>query len=366
MWSGSEEDRGVSALRKYKRAENAFFGRVSGRAKVGLASLSSFFARMGASGRQKLTIMFIPHTEKRIFNLQLSFFALVGLVATVAVVLAAAVFMISRFTDTSSVLKARSQDLSNAQASLDAMRDETGRLVIAARRFEVALTQTVARVGTRPSSPDSAAQRGDLASFFESEATGAGSIREVSEIKKVADYLEQSVDPVNEIGSLLSNQSAVLTSIPNVWPVKGGIGHISMYYGQNENPFSGQWYIHKGIDISTYRTGDPVVATADGKVVTVSFANDFGNYIIIQHNRGFFTRYAHLGSFRVYKGQKVEQGQIIGTIGNTGLTTGPHLHYEIHLGTDVIDPIQFLSIRANVNAQAATAPALANGATYRD
>ena len=173
-------------------------------------------------------------------------------------------------------------------------------------------------------------------------------------------------DLVNEIGSLLSNQSAVLTSIPNIWPVKGGIGHISMYYGQNENPFSGQWYIHKGIEISTYRTGDPVVATADGKVVTVSFANDFGNYIIIQHNRGFFTRYAHLASFRVYKGQKVEQGQVIGTMGNTGLTTGPHLHYEIHLGTDVIDPIQFLNLRANASVTATATPGNVGSDVYRD
>ncbi|MEI6874684.1 MAG: M23 family metallopeptidase [Spirochaetota bacterium] len=356
----------MSTLRKYKKAENAFFGRVLGKTQLGFRSLGAFFSRLGKNGRQKLTIMFIPHTEKRIFNLQLSFFALGGIAIAVAGVLSLSVYVLTRFGDTASILRARSQDLTSAQANLDATRDEVGRLVTAARRFEVALTQTVARVGAIPSSPDSAVQRGDLASFFESADTGAGSIREVSELRKVTDYLEKSVDPVSEIGSLLSNQSAVLTSIPNIWPVKGGIGHVSMYYGQNENPFSGQWYIHKGIDISTYRTGDPVVATADGKVVTVSFANDFGNYIIIQHNRGFFTRYAHLGSFRVYKGQKVEQGQAIGTIGNTGLTTGPHLHYEIHLGTDVIDPIQFLNIRANANASAAANSSVAGNAVYRD
>jgi murein DD-endopeptidase MepM/ murein hydrolase activator NlpD len=320
----------------------------------GFRRLGAFFTRLGTNGRQKLTM---------IFNLQLSFFALAAIIIAFGGVMTVAVYAATRFSDTAGALKARSQDLNSAQASLDAMRDETGRLVTAAHRFEVALTQTVARVSTRPSSPDAAVQRGDLASLFESTDAGIGSIREVTELRKVADYLERSVDPVSEIGSLLSNQSAVLTSIPNIWPVKGGIGHISMYYGQNENPFSGQWYIHKGIDISTYRTGDPVVATADGKVVTVSFTNDFGNYIIIQHNRGFFTRYAHLASFRVYKGQKVEQGQIIGTIGNTGLTTGPHLHYEIHLGTDVIDPIQFLNIRANANASASIIPGMA---TYRD
>ncbi len=361
-----QEDRGVSALRAYKKAESAFFGRVTGRVRAAATSVGGFLGRVASGGRQKLTIMLIPHTEKKIFNFQITFFSLIGIVAAFAVIVSAAVFTISRFTDTNKVLGSRTSDLSSARASLDAMRDETGHLVNAARRFEVALAQTVSRVGTRASSPDSEAQRGDLSSFFESDISATGSVREVAEIKKVTDYLERSIDPVNEIGSLLSNQSAVLTSIPNIWPVKGGIGHISMYYGQNENPFSGQWYIHKGIDISTYRTGDPVVATADGKVVTVSFANDFGNYIIIQHNRGFFTRYAHLASFRVYKGQKVEQGQVIGTMGNTGLTTGPHLHYEIHLGTDVIDPIQFLNLRANASVTATATPGNVGSDVYRD
>lgn len=356
----------MSTLRKYKKAENAFYQRFSGMLRSRLASVTAFFGRIGKHGRQKLTVMFIPHTEKRIFNFQLSFFALAGIIGALCLAVGASAVVVTRFTDTSAALSSKTQDLRSVQANLDSMRDETGKLVAAARRFEVALTRTVAMVGTRQDGGDAATQRGDLASFFSSSDSGSGAVREVTELKKVTNYLEKSVDPVNEIGSLLSNQSAVLTSIPNIWPIKGGIGHISMYYGQNENPFSGQWYIHKGIDISTYRTGDPVVATADGKVVTVSFANDFGNYIIIQHNRGFFTRYAHLSSFRVYKGQKVEQGQVIGTIGNTGLTTGPHLHYEIHLGTDVIDPLQFLNIRANSVAVTATLPDTAGGVSFSD
>lgn len=340
----------MSTLKKYKKMENAFYGRVSGGLGAAFRSLKAFFGKVGKAGRQKLTIMFIPHTEKKIFNLQLSFFGLAGIFLAIGLVLVAFAFSATRFSDTAHRLQARTDDLKTNQADLDAIRDETGRLVTAAKRFESALASTLARIGARPSSSDSAVQRGDLASFFETDELGRGEIREIGEIRKVTDYLEKSVDPLKELGSLLSNQSAVLTEIPNLWPIKGGIGHISMYYGQNENPFTGQWYIHKGIDISTFRKGDPVVATADGKVVAVSYASDFGNYIIIQHNHGFFTRYAHLDSFRVYKGQKVQQGQVIGYIGNTGLSTGPHLHYEVHLGTGVIDPLKFLNIRASATA----------------
>ena len=124
-----------------------------------------------------------------------------------------------------------------------------------------------------------------------------------------------------------------------------------MYFGQNINPFSGQYYIHKGIDISTYRSGDPIVATADGQVVTLEYTSDFGNYVIIRHKHGYYTRYAHMLSARARLGQRVQQGEVIGYIGNTGLSTGPHLHYEIHIGSDVVDPYKYMNIRSSIAKQ---------------
>lgn len=339
----------MSGLRKYKKMENALFARVSARVTATFASFRASLSRFKAAGRQKLTIMLIPHTEKRIINLQLSFFALGGMLVAAGIVFLAFVFSAARFSDTANKLQSRSSDLASTQADLDAVRDQTSQLVTAAKRFESALSGTLGRIGTSPSGPNSPEQSGDLASFFESTESSAGSVREIGELQRVTDYLEKSVDPLKELGTLLQNQSSVLTEIPNIWPVKGG-SHISMYYGQNENPFTGQWYIHKGVDISTYRSGDPVVSTADGRVIGIGYDASLGNFIILQHSHGFFTRYGHLMAFRVSKGQKVKQGQVIGLLGNTGLTTGPHLHYEVHLGTGVIDPLKFLNIRAVAKA----------------
>jgi murein DD-endopeptidase MepM/ murein hydrolase activator NlpD len=329
--------------------ENTLFARFSARTSAACASYRAFFARLRSAGRQKLTIMLIPHTEKRIINVQLSFFALGGILVAAGIVLLAFVFSAARFSDTANKLQSRSSDLASTQADLDAIRDQSGQLVVAAKRFESALSGTLGRIGTEPSGPNSPTQTDDLASFLESTGTASGSVREVGELQKVTDYLEKSVDPLKELGTLLQNQSSVLTEVPNIWPVKGG-SHISMYYGQNENPFTGQWYLHKGVDISTYRTGDPVMSTADGRVLAVGYDASLGNYVIIQHSHGFFTSYGHLMAFRVSKGQKVKQGQVIGLLGNTGLATGPHLHYEVHLGTGVIDPLKFLNIRAAAKA----------------
>lgn len=333
----------MSTLKKYKNLENALWSRVSARIAAAFASFKAFLSRTRKAGRQKLTIMLIPHTEKRIINVQLSFFALGGILVAAGLVFCVFLFSAARFSDTANRLQSRSSDLASTQTRLEAIRDQTGQLVTAAKRFESALSGTLGRIGTKPAA--SGTQGADPVSFFVSESTGEDPVREIGDLQRLTDYLEKSVDPLKQLGSLLQNQSAILTEIPNIWPIKGA-SHISMYYGQNENPFTGQWYIHKGVDISTYRAGDPVVSTADGRVAAIGFDPGLGNYIIIQHSHGFLTRYGHLMAFRVAKSQKIQQGQIIGLLGNTGLTTGPHLHYEVHLGTGVIDPLKFLNIRA--------------------
>jgi murein DD-endopeptidase MepM/ murein hydrolase activator NlpD len=255
------------------------------------------------------------------------------------------------YNSTRGILAAKDSRLKDTQASLDQLRDETANLLRAAKGFETALSGTLTALGAdngvdKNGNP---AGSGDLSSFFDVKETPEGILQETDDVRRLAGYLSSAVEPVKEIGALLNSQSALLTEIPSIWPIKSGIGHISMFFGQNENPFTGQYYIHKGIDISTYRQGDPIVATADGQVVAVEYDQDgFGNNVIIRHKHGFYTRYGHMLSFRVKAGQRVQQGEVIGYIGNTGLSTGPHLHYEVHIGSDVVDPYKYLNIRSSI------------------
>lgn len=339
----------MPSVHKYKRFENSVVRTVKSCCYAAARGIRDFLRAVVSVGSRRYTLMLVPHSEKRVYNLRVSLFSMSLALLVVGAVAASFAWYGASYADTTGRIADQESKLKDAQASLDQLRDETARMLKAARGFEAALGSTLGTLGLDRSVKDDASNpaRGDLASFFELKETADGSLKEIAEVRRLAGYLNSAVEPVREIGNLLDSQSTLLTDIPNLWPVKGGIGHISMYFGQNENPFTGQWYIHKGVDISTYRQGDPVLATADGQVVTVDYdLGGFGNYVIVKHKHGFYTRYAHLQSFRVQKGQKVEQGQAIGYIGNTGLSTGPHLHYEVHIGSDVVDPMKYLNIRS--------------------
>lgn len=338
----------MARVHGYKRFENSLVAQVKGVVFSVCRVIGLGFKKFFDALTRQYTIVLIPHSEKNVHNFRLSFLTVFCFILFMGSIIGAFVWSGLSYSSAQGSLAIKDSRLKDAQASLDSLREGVGGLSKQAQNFQAALSQTLTTLGIdieNQASGDS----GDLASFFNIQETAAGSLREVNELQNLANYLASVEEPIREIGALLSTQSTLLTEIPNIWPVEGGKGHISMLFGNNDNPFTGLQYIHKGIDISTYRTGDPVLATADGQVVSYSNDNDFGVNIIIKHKHGFYTRYAHLmPNKRVSVGQRVQQGDVIGYIGNTGLTTGPHLHYEVHVGADVVDPYQYLNIRTMV------------------
>ncbi|MDR0540105.1 MAG: M23 family metallopeptidase [Spirochaetaceae bacterium] len=334
-------------IHDYKRIENSFVKKVKSLVVLCGYTLANCFKALYKILKRRYTIVFVPHSEQKIYNLHVTF-ALLILVAVVLGGIGVSFFWHTvSYRARMSVYTNKDAQLKNTQASLDQLRDEMATLWREARNFQSALSGVFNTLGLDPlRDPETQATSGDLSSFFDTHETADGHLRETDEIKNLANYLSQVVEPIKEMGTLLDSQTAILSEVPNIWPIKGGIGHISMFFGENKDPFSGQLYVHKGIDLSTYRQGDPILATADGQVVTVDVDPGFGNYIIIRHKHGFYTRYGHLMKFAVRTGQRVQQGEVVGYIGNTGRSTGPHLHYEVHIGSDVVDPYKFLNIRS--------------------
>ncbi len=127
-------------------------------------------------------------------------------------------------------------------------------------------------------------------------------------------------------------------SAPNLWPVEG---QVTGSFGERIDPFNGEGAFHSGVDIgSSY--GHPIVAPADGVVTLTDTMGGYGKTIMLFHGNGISTRYGHLSGFAVTTGQHVQRGDVIGYVGESGRSTGPHLHYEVRINDTPVNPYKYL------------------------
>ena len=140
-----------------------------------------------------------------------------------------------------------------------------------------------------------------------------------------------------QLQDLYNTRSILLAATPAIMPVAG---YPSGRFGYRIDPFNGKRDFHPGIDISAPR-GNKVIAAADGIVTTAGRKFSYGKLVTLEHKFGISTRYGHLDRYSVEKGQKVKRGDIIGYVGSTGRSTGPHLHYEVRLNDRPLNPLRF-------------------------
>lgn len=146
----------------------------------------------------------------------------------------------------------------------------------------------------------------------------------------------------DEIIELADNKAKILAAIPAIQPISNKeLIRLASGFGYRIHPIYKVKKLHTGIDFSA-PIGTPIYATADGKVKTVNVRfSGYGKTVEIDHGFGFVTRYAHMHDFEVREGQKVKRGQVIGYVGNTGLSTAPHLHYEVIKNNKKINPVHY-------------------------
>lgn len=146
----------------------------------------------------------------------------------------------------------------------------------------------------------------------------------------------------DEVFEMAKNKEEMLAHIPAIQPVKNeDLKRISSYYGYRTDPFYKVKKFHGGLDFSS-TTGTEVYATGDGKVLRIIRSRrGYGNTIIIDHGYNYKTKYSHLHSFAVSRGQSVKRGQVIGYVGNSGKSTAPHLHYEVIKNDRSVNPIYY-------------------------
>ena len=338
----------MASVHKYKRLENRLVQRVKDAGATVVGFIADILKAFGRFLTRRYTVVFVPHSEKKVYNFHVTVLSIFCSVLVITGIIGAFFWYGTSFNNTMYNVASKDGRLRDAQASLDQFRDETALLLREARHFENTFSDVLSAIGNNNRNNSAQNAPGDLSSFLDIRETPEGMLREIDHMRRLSTYFSAIQEPMEDLQRTLNSQSALLTEIPSVWPIQGGIGIITMFFGQNINPIHGQYYIHKGIDIATHRSGDPVVATADGQVVTAEYAYDYGNYIIVRHKHGYYTRYAHLMGYNVTVGQRVQQNEVIGYIGSTGISTGPHLHYEVHIGSDVVDPYRYINIRSRI------------------
>ena len=153
-------------------------------------------------------------------------------------------------------------------------------------------------------------------------------------------YASRSLDDTQD---LAENKEEFSTVIPAIWPIdRTKLKDVSSLYGMRMHPRYGYWKMHEGVDLSAPK-GTPVYATGNGVVVRASWQRGYGELIELNHGFGYKTRYGHLSKMYVSPGDSVTRGQVIGEVGNTGVSSGAHLHYEVRFRDKTVNPIHYFN-----------------------
>ena len=287
---------------------------------------------------KRFTILVIPEGSHQVrrFGVRLS---VLKRIAAAAVVLALG--LAGLITDY--VLTNLDQnELKRLQVENLSQREELHRLVVKLedlRQEIVVLAQNDAkvRVMAKLSAPKSDSMVG-----VGGPATQEDVNREFSDIQQRIDEVRRQIDlrreSQEEIQGILNDQRSLLAAKPGGWPVKGW---LTSSFGMRRDPFNGRRKMHEGLDIAA-RTGTSVTATADGIVSSVKTEPGYGKVVILDHGYGYRTIYGHNSRYYVKVGQRVRRGERIAAVGNTGRSTGSHVHYEIRLNGVPVNPRKYL------------------------
>jgi murein DD-endopeptidase MepM/ murein hydrolase activator NlpD len=160
-------------------------------------------------------------------------------------------------------------------------------------------------------------------------------LQKLDKLSAEATRQEQSLQ---ELQAYFSGQKSLLGSVPSVWPTRGW---VTSDFGSRVDPYTSERVMHAGLDIAGPH-GKEIVAPSEGTVVFAGLEGGYGNVLVIDHGYGIKTRYGHLSSIKVKAGERVKRGDLIAAMGNTGRSTGPHLHYEVRVNGIAQNPRKFI------------------------
>ena len=281
------------------------------------------------------TIIFVPHARAKFRKLKVSHRLLFSVLSIVTSSLClSSFFSVQYFTSLS-----QTHELSK-------LKRENRELQTANEQFSKSVESLRTQLVTVEDRTHKLAIIAGISSLDEGSQGGVGGIRPADlgenpyrdDLDKMSLRSHRLDSDLSVLEQKFVAQSKLLSSTPSIAPVHG---ILTDGFGGRSDPFTGEPGTHNAIDISS-AVGQAVRAPADGIVVKSEWANGYGNVIYISHGYGFSTRYGHLSSFAVRPGQRVKRGDILGHVGSTGRSTGPHLHYEVRLNNNQVNPLEYI------------------------
>ncbi|MCR9142460.1 MAG: M23 family metallopeptidase [bacterium] len=321
---------------------------------------SEFLERVHKRGRERLTIMVIPHTEQKILNAHVSLYMIFASSAVVVIVLI--VSMVSLVGKSGEDIQFYDMGLTNSQFNIQSVKMAEEMIPLHERVTEYASTIAELYVKLDGDEATVLGQGGVAQGVIDSEVSELKEL--VSKCRDLGDDCDQelteeilrrviylskqdnhnltkAVEISDKILAELGTREKqnLLRNTPSIWPTRG---YLYTPYGLQADALRGREVFQRGVQIGAAR-GTEVYATAPGEITDVRFDASYGLQIQIRHRYGLATFYAHLDRARVQKGDEVTKGQVIGYVGQSGRASIPMLYYEVHVGTVAYNPHAFLN-----------------------
>ncbi|MBN2545638.1 MAG: M23 family metallopeptidase [Spirochaetes bacterium] len=294
-------------------------------------------------GKQNITIMFIPHSEKKVFNLRINIFMLFTVTfLTVIAIVITGIFGFGFYTEKNLYNSAKKNIEINEKRS-KLYEEMINEIIDNHAYLKSELNKLLAQINSSAFNElrNNYLPSGGPLTLTDSEFQENYNPEKEAVKNLIKDY-SYSIQAFSELNKMAKNYNKLLKDIPFGPPLQGPYIYTSGF-GWRIHPIHRVLDMHHGIDLA-WSPGTPIIATAPGTVEKAEYNIDgYGWYCKISHKLGFATLYAHLMYQPIVKpGDKVQKGQIIGYMGRTGATTGVHIHYEVYLGGNLKDPWQFV------------------------
>ena len=283
-----------------------------------------------------VTIMIVPGSRAKLLRLKVRRSVLMGILSIALFGLFAAgllPFIYYKAAEKSrqvASLQHENKELREASKEISSLRDQVAYFESKANKFAL-----MAGVQDLPSAQGGGGLRPDPPGFAGAPQSPTLVRDEIDNLKERSSVLKDSFGILEKV---YHDQSLLLASTPSIAPVKGMIAYG---YSWRRDPFTGQPAFHTGLDIVAPR-GTRVQAPADGVVIKAGRETGYGNVVYLSHGNGLTTRYAPLDGFAVRPGQDIRRGDVLGYIGDTGRSLGAHLHYEVLVNNNKVDPTQYI------------------------